>query len=251
MTLPPSRWEFDKPLSTTASTQSFLCTDRLRPGKRFFAKRFVGDVTSEAMPYFARQAAISTQLKATGLLPLVWSDLDAEQPLLIYPLRDCQRLDNWLLQQSQVPPGSLLLRFVRMFLQTLDRIHSQGYMHGNVRPEHFLVDGQHGVWLVGLGGCEVVGTPIHLTRSSTQYDAPELVRGTVEASSAADIYSVGVMLCDLAGVSLSRNTIVQAMLAENPEDRPSAGQLVPLFLDIESAIFRRDIAANEPSVAVA
>lgn len=172
----------------------------------------------------------------SGVPALAGFNLDASQPLLVYPRLDARTLSEWLDGPLGNQPFSSRIAVARQLLEALSAIHDAGFSHGQLQCEHILVSGGGLVKIVGLGACQRVGLPSELTRSRTPYNAPETCRLGFEVSSAQDIYSTAPLLTKLFGESFAKTSLAQAMQALSPADRPQASELLNLVtaFDLES-----------------
>ena len=83
----------------------------------------------------------------------------------------------------------------------LDYIHAHGFIHGNIRMDNILINGEYHAVLGGLGMTSLFEDPVRscveLPKSmSPHYAAPE-VRESGSISAASDVYSVGAILVRL------------------------------------------------------
>lgn len=181
--------------------------------------------------YFQRQAIV-----ATHLWQLTASQLDAPQPLLVFPRWSGARLDGWLAAQSQVSVRSEWVAIACELLRHLERLHRSGFVHARLCLEHVWLTANEEVRLLGLGRCEAVGQAADNRWSETGLDArqpryipPERFHPNGEISSAEDIYSAAAVIDELCHGQFCQTPIGRCMRAENPYDRPTASELVELF----------------------
>ena len=133
-------------------------------------------------------------------------------------------------------------------------VHARGFVHRDVKPANVLIAADGRVHLADFGIARLVDSA-HETRTgdvlgTPAYFAPEQVAGEPVAAP-ADVYALGIMLIEaLSGerpfegtameIALARvnrspdvpttlsqgwQTLLAAMTARNPRDRPSAGQV--------------------------
>lgn len=250
---PSSPWRIDRLLARRGLHHLCLCSRQASAqSETHFGKLFEraelaagGELESEfeysEFEYVERQAAIAATVRHPNVLPLTAHRLAEPRPLLVFPKLELVSIDSWLAAQPHAPPWPTLLWYARQLLETLDALHRHGYVHGNVRPEHMLLRSDNSLLLVGLGGCEQVGALTSLPRRETPYDAPETGAQEFEASSAQDIYSASVVIAELLGGSLANSPLLSAMRVPAAQDRPSAAELVRLFLALENELFGQQI----------
>ncbi|MEZ6138769.1 MAG: hypothetical protein R3C53_28110 [Pirellulaceae bacterium] len=230
-------WRIDQVIAQRGSHELLWCSQAGSPQTAtYFGRRFVGDRQAAEFDYFERLAVIC----ATGnpcFPPLIAHDLDAQQPLLIFSRLNAQTMGDWLAAQTLSPAKPLLVWLARQLLESLSGLHRLGYVHGNVRPEHLLIDDLERVKLIGLGKCTEVGMVMRLARARTRYDAPEVATGGFECSSAQDVYAAAVVVAELVGECFTRSPVAQAMLACDPADRPVATEVVQLLCSLENELF--------------
>jgi serine/threonine protein kinase len=112
------------------------------------------------------------------------------------------------------------LRFVLEGAQALSDAARAGVIHGDLRPERFLIGGNH-VLVEGFG-ISWVSTP-------HPYSPPEGV-----ASYAGDVYAFGKIMQELApDLPVPMKTLLDRCLARKPEDRPSAAQLLTALVALQ------------------
>ncbi len=142
-------------------------------------------------------------------------------------------------------------------LTALVRVHAAGVVHRDVKPDNIIMaDGQP--WLIDFGvaaaqdGMQLTGTSVLV--GTFGWMAPERIRGEA-ASPATDIFSLGAVLAfagtgrppfpaadpigaltsvlagapSLEGLDADQTALVQAMLAEEPEARPTAEQALAVW----------------------
>ncbi|GAB3487571.1 serine/threonine-protein kinase [Amycolatopsis cihanbeyliensis] len=83
---------------------------------------------------------------------------------------------------------------------TVGELHSQGWVHRDIKLENTLIASDGQVWLIDLGSAVRPGSEIHLA-ATPGYTAPEVVQGAA-ASVASDVFSLGCLLFKLAIMNL-------------------------------------------------
>ena len=121
------------------------------------------------------------------------------------------------------------LRLFTDICDAIDYAHSQGVVHADIKPSNVIVDPRHGVKLLDFGIAGLIGEegPLAGRRAATPTFASPQQAAHAPASTADDIYSLGVLLQVLAGDQAGFDTELAAIVtkarAPRPEDRyPSA-----------------------------
>ena len=141
-----------------------------------------------------REAELAASFEHPHLVPLLERGEVAGQLYLLYPLVVGQPLDlAWVGR-----PLSARITQLAQVARALGHAHQRGVVHRDLKPANVLVDEQGKALVTDFGAArleqveltrtgEVVGTP--------RYLAPELlVEGSREATPAADVWSLGLLL---------------------------------------------------------
>lgn len=172
----------------------------------------------------------SRVLNHPGLLHPLDISMDGNRPLLVLPYCEGRSLDNIAGHLGEEMAWTLLLEVG----QALEYVHAKGLYHGGVCPANLLWNGEH-VMLSGLGGAD----------DAIPFTAPESGK-----SAPADIWSLAACVFylymgsqvfnGLGGKAQKKESVIPTMrqelpelsqlimrcLAFDPEERPSASQLV-------------------------
>ncbi|MEO6350484.1 MAG: serine/threonine-protein kinase, partial [Candidatus Limnocylindrales bacterium] len=97
--------------------------------------------------------------------------------------------------RERIPPDGFgpvrTLGIVETVASALASAHRHGVVHGRIRPENVLFDGEDHAFIADLGIDEICAGV--MTFASSAYDAPERLGGAL-ATPASDIYSLGVLV---------------------------------------------------------
>jgi serine/threonine protein kinase/Rieske Fe-S protein len=159
---------------------------------------------------FAQQASLLVRLNHPHILPVVDFGEQVGYPYLVTPFVVGASLANILKQEQRCTPERIL-PLLKQIAEGLDYIHSNGVVHGTLKPANILLNDEQGVQITGFGltrmlgmlGIEQIEHPyIHLMSSAgsflgaAEYTAPEVVQGA-PADERSDIYALGILLFQL------------------------------------------------------
>ncbi|MHC4473439.1 MAG: serine/threonine-protein kinase, partial [Planctomycetota bacterium] len=107
-----------------------------------------------------------------------------------------------LLEELGTVPESLLREIARQVAAGVAAIHAVGVVHRDLKPENVLITEDHQVRIMDLGVARIVDESLTMTQEgqfagSLLYAAPEQFKA-VETGPVADLYSMGVVLYELA-----------------------------------------------------
>lgn len=192
----------------------------------------------------ARQITQSTQAAGVGhpnLVAILDTSMSVHAPYLVMPWLDAQPL-NVRMESMEHFAVPVALWWVRQVGQALEKLHSCGWVHGDVKPENILIDDRGHVTLIDLGFAARVHTPLHrIFRGTPAYSAPELTNGSTAALTAMDTFALGRVLweCLAATAPVHSSAIepiaelIEKMVAADPLDRPETKQVVQRLLSLE------------------
>jgi eukaryotic-like serine/threonine-protein kinase len=217
---------------------------------------------------FQYEAALTSKLKNSHLLSSVDQLLDQQPWGIVYPFLPGQTVEQLLQQQGALLPAQAL-GITRQVATALERLHSAGILHGDLKPANIMVSPAGHVTLIDLGSAQardevasvwdrpILGTP--------KYLAPEQFVSKLRTDERTDLYSLGVVLFEMltgrlpyaisqaaelsttireaAPIALRQLApqldqavadLLQKLLAKNPGRRPeSARQLIQQLSHLE------------------
>ena len=186
---------------------------------------------------FEHERRILARLEHPGIARLIDGGSDPEAgPFLAMEYVDGQRIDTWVRDRALDVRAIVVL-----LLQVCDAVqyaHRNLVVHSDLKPSNILVGADGAPRLLDFGIARAIsedGAASVATRTrlmTPDYAAPEMLRdGTV--TTAADVYALGVLACELlAGRRPPRPDFLAASLAE--ARMPS--------LPVPSAVLSRDLA---------
>lgn len=189
----------------------------------------------------ARSIAAASMIAHPNLVPVLDGDVSAEVPFLVMPSLDGKTM-KWHLSSGPRKPLPVALWLIRQVCQALDAMHTDGWTHGDVKPENLIVGINGHVTLVDLAfahhGTLLKSAPF---RGTPQYAAPELLTNSSSGSWASDIFATGRILWEwLSRVETSNEAVlspvtalVEQMVDDHPHRRPTAAELTGVLLRLE------------------
>ncbi|KAJ9458974.1 Mitogen-activated protein kinase kinase kinase 2 [Diplonema papillatum] len=100
-------------------------------------------------------------------------------------------------QKNRGVPDESARRYILQVLNALKDLHSNLVVHCDIKPDNVLLSTDGVCKLIDFGSAKRVGEPVDYTRArgSPMYMSPEACRRQIHTAS--DIWSLGVMLCEL------------------------------------------------------
>lgn len=171
---------------------------------------------------FEREARLAAGLNHPNLVKLFDYSTDDGRPFLVM-----EYVAGGTLAQAKVPPDPLAL--ARELLDALAHIHEAGILHRDIKPANVLLDTDGSPRLTDFGiarGEEQTGlTLTGQVMGTLRYIAPEVAAGE-PATARSDLYSVGVLLGEMAGASPEEPlaSLLRRLTAPEPADRPGSAR---------------------------
>ena len=194
-----------------------------------------------------------------NLIALLDASTTSNQPYMVMPRLEGEPMQSHL-ESTTSKPLPVALWLVRQLAQALDSLHTTGWVHGDVKPENSVVGSRGHVTLVDLGFASRIHTlPNHHFRGTPDYAAPEALAGTLAAIPAMDIFSLGRVLWhwitrteQVSQAMLEPVAdLVQQMVSKNPNERPTAAEVVQQLLSLEIETLGRHIGPASSNVVTA
>jgi eukaryotic-like serine/threonine-protein kinase len=148
---------------------------------------------------FVREARLAAGLAHPNVARIFDAGEDGDRPYIVMEHVEGETLADVLARRGRVPPDEA----VRLAIQAcagLQHAHDTGLVHRDVKPQNLLLRDDGTLKLVDFGIARAAETT-RLTQAGTilgtaAYLAPEQAAGD-EVTSAADVYSLGVVLYEL------------------------------------------------------
>lgn len=194
---------------------------------RDVAVKVISEALAAQPPYverFRREARIAAGLSHPNLVKVYDVGSDAGRPFLVM-----EYIDGTTLQRGsaeKIEPDISSETLARELLAALAHIHAAGIVHRDIKPSNVLVgpDGRPRLTDFGIAQAEdsteltetgqVIGT--------LKYLAPEVARGQ-PAGPRSDLYSLGVLLSEVAGPDAPRSLarLIERLTELDPSRRPA------------------------------
>jgi len=157
-----------------------------------------------------------------------------------------------LLDELETVPEELCRHIGREVAKGLAAIHEAGVIHRDLKPENVLITPDHEVKVMDLGVARLADEAMRLSLSgafvgSPLYASPEhFMGGTVEVDGRADLFSLGVILYELAcGAHPHRADDFAGVLAKVIEEKPRRlgernPQLSAFFEEVVHALLAKE-----------
>jgi len=187
------------------------------------------------------QSISAASVTHPNLIAVLDASSSPHAPYIVMPRLDAVAMDR---RTTEIPHFAvpIALWWVRQIAQALAKLHSDGWVHGDVKPGNALVDEKGHVTLIDLGFAARTHTPMHrVFRGTPDYASPELTAGTTAALPAMDTFALGRVLWEslAATAPTARQTIepvaelIENMVATDPLKRPAIDDVVHRLLTLE------------------
>ncbi len=225
-----------------------------------------------ARQIFANEVACGGHANHQNLLPILAADTDSREMYHVTPLIDGVAIRNVIDACRRIAlPRTLWI--IRQIVEACEALHATGWIHGDIKPANIVAQVNGHATLVDYGFSVQVGEehrqPPCSLRSTMSYTAPERFTSNRSASSASDVYSLGVVLFEMLsgelpfpqrqaaslveahllmpapsvrthvpGIPRDVSRLVSQMLAKEPVRRPSVrGELQSELVRLETEYF--------------
>ncbi|MGB0386399.1 MAG: serine/threonine protein kinase [Ardenticatenaceae bacterium] len=201
---------------------------------------------SEFVKRFKREAAAVAKLHHPNIVQLYEFDHAQGVYYMVLAYIDGESLQERLkgLKKSQkLLPLSEIIRIMSTLCDAVAYAHQRQIIHRDLKPSNVLFDQRNHLYLTDFGIARVVGEEHTMTVTGTAYYmSPEQARGDLTLDRRSDIYSLGVILYEVASGKLPfqgtlHSLIFKHMLAPVPDIRLRNSDIPDeLFALIEKAL---------------
>jgi eukaryotic-like serine/threonine-protein kinase len=254
--IPSCSWRITRRIADAGKLALFraAAANELGPGC-YVIKTIAAADNAVAHAMLRREHVVSSDVRHPNLNSVLAADLSARQPLLILPYLEGISLRRLIASRAAAPhllPTSYALLVVRQVAVALAAMHTAGWLHNQVRPEHVIVSPTAQATLIDLtlarrlesDECDCGEADDN--RSAT-YAAPESFSSRRRLTAASDIYSLGILLFEiLAGQPPFAAPSVRQLAACHQRQAPPDLRRMRLGLAYEVAQLVRCMLAKEP-----
>lgn len=172
---------------------------------------------AEKRKAFQREAELTKSLSHPCVIRVHAYSPGPPRPHIVMEYFPSENL-KFLLRNRPAALDGMKLRVLKQAAEGLAYVHSQGYVHRDVKPENFLVDPEGSVRLIDFSIAQKVGAGAARAgkiEGTPSYMAPEQIRGE-GADARSDAYSFGAVIYEVyAGRPPFAGATVEAILDEH------------------------------------
>lgn len=193
---------------------NILLAKHITSGKLVAIKRFNMDKMKEDSYLVEHEIILTRQLQHPNIIRYFSSFVNGPEVCVISPLMafgSCKDLIDTHHFSQGLPENAIAL-ILKDLLEGLDYIHKKGIIHRAIRASHILVSNKGNVCLSGLRyACPIIEHgkwqkqihefPINVAKNLNWLSPEVLEQNLLGYNEKSDIYSVGVVLCELANGS--------------------------------------------------
>ncbi len=198
-----------------------------------------------AFQRFARECRILTRLNDPRIVRAIDFGMDGPNPYLVMEYVGGESLGRRIARQGRLPEAEAI-QVIGEVAGALDRAHSQGLVHRNVKPDKILITTDGKIKLADLSLVRQVETQQGLTPRGTilgtpNFMAPEQLCNASKATPQCDIYSLAATLymAVTGAVPFGECNLAEMWTRKLGNDLPAPKKLVPELSDgIDRAIRR-------------
>ena len=219
--------------------------------------------------YFALKCLSKNEIKGQKRIEHVLNERDILQKLVQNPF--CCRMletlqdDQHLYILLEYLPGGELLKLIRKqgvvsekdtqfyiaeVILAVESLHDQGIIYRDLKPENILIDRDGHVKLIDFGFAKQlqdINQRTYTNCGTPGYCAPEVMMGSIGHTYKADIWSVGILICEMIGGFVP---FKQGMEASNPKtimEKIRSGNLnLPRNLNTVARDLVKKLLADDP-----
>jgi serine/threonine-protein kinase len=189
---------------------------------------------------FLREGRFAAQLSHPNVVAIYDTGEEDGTPYIVMERVDGDSLADVLRRRGPLPADDVV-ELGRQACAGLAHAHARGLVHRDVKPQNLLLDRDGTLKVADFGIARSAAGSATITQAGTllgtaAYMAPEVVQGE-PATAAADVYSLGAVLYELATARPPRRVATISDLAAPDPVRPPS-EHVELPVELEDTIMR-------------
>lgn len=237
-------------------SEVWKATDQMAENATIAIKIYAPDkgMDQHGLKQFRREYAVVLNLNHPVLLTARHFDVYEGRPYLVMPFIEGGSLQGRLIEKGNMDEDELAKLLVQISAG-LQYLHSKDILHQDIKPDNILIDGNGSYLLTDFGISGRLRSTLRKHTGSSKsmtvaYAPPERFTANPENMEASDIFSLGVLVYELAtgnvpwmgngGISLNSGAevpelpdhfssrfkkLVKLMMSANPGERPKSGDL--------------------------
>ena len=225
---------------------------------------------------FGREVTMLTRVQGVCTVRVIEADTEAPKPFLVTEYADGPSLSEYIDTRGPLDAG-MLYGLATGLAEALTAIHAAGIVHRDLKPSNVLLTAG-GPKVIDFGIAQALDTTsltkTGITVGSAGFMAPEQVMG--KAGTAADIFTWAVTVAyaasgqspfgtgtsdvilyrivhaapDITAVPPGLRPLVEAALAKEPRDRPTAPQLLSQLTQSTAARLGASVGYGNPTQTI-
>lgn len=189
------KWRLDDLVGVGGSAAVYAATHR--NGKRGALKILRRDLSTDVAlrDRFLREGYVANRVGHPGAVAMIDDDVDDDgSPFLVMELLEGATLDRAMRKRGRMPLREVL-RIAENVLDVLEAAHSQGIVHGDIKPANVFLTDRGEVKLLDFGIARLSELPASLGEAigTPAYMSPEQARGEA-VDGRTDLWAVGALM---------------------------------------------------------
>lgn len=216
---------------------------------RYALKRLrrVWDDVPEAIASLICEAQAAQDVSHPHVVPVLAAELHQGLRYLVFPLLEGEALAL----EAGAPHRGLpeILWIARQAAEGLSALHTAGWLHGDIKPQHVIVSPEGHATLIDLGFATPIGTLSmrSAVRGTPRYLAPECLVSTLRVDHRSDLYSLGATLYEwIAGRPPFVGDTMAELARQHRQDRPTDLRALAPGLPLGVVELVRDLLSKSP-----
>ncbi|WP_372793716.1 protein kinase [Lutibacter sp.] len=198
------RYRLENKIGSGGYSEVWLAKDEMAGDTEVAIKIFAPDkgLDQNGIKQFSKEYIITAKLQHTNLLIAKHYDIHEGSPYLVMPYCSKGSLQNELFEKGKLSEGAIL-QVLKDVVQGLHYLHNKGILHQDIKPDNILINDDDRYMLTDFGISTRMRSTLKKATSTNSamtlaYAPPERYSANPENTKAGDVFSLGVMLYELA-----------------------------------------------------